>query len=391
MVVQSGLDRLLQDSASIKKLSGARVGLLANPTSVTASYIHALDALLDAGVSIQRLFGPEHGIRGEAQDMESVGENLDPISGISCVSLYGSTLESLTPPHDSLADLDILICDIQDIGSRYYTYIYTIGLAMKAAGKAECEVWVLDRPNPIRGDVVRGNVLLDDYKSFVGLQSIAVRHGLTIGEAARFFNAYTDWKCELKIVELEGWKRSMWFDETGLPWVLPSPNMPTLETAIVYPGQCILEGTVISEGRGTTRPFEIIGAPFLDANQFQKEMSAFDLPGVAFRALSFRPTFQKCAGQTCAGIQIHVTDRNVFDSIAMAYAELSLLLKYPEFAWRKEAYEFVENRLAIDLLIGDPILRQALEDGNDPIELSQTVGKRRARFDAQRAEILIYS
>lgn len=390
MVVKTGLDSILVDPSLLKKLSGARVGLLANPTSVTVDLEHALDAFLNAGVSIARLFGPEHGIRGEAQDMETVGESYDPISGIECVSLYGATLDSLTPPKSSVEDLDIIICDIQDIGSRYYTYIYTIGLTMKAAGEVGCQVWVLDRPNPIRGDRVHGNVLMDDYKSFVGLQSIAVRHGMTIGEAALFFNKFTDWKCELKVVELQGWKRSMWFDETGLPWVLPSPNMPTLETAIVYPGQCILEGTSISEGRGTTRPFEIIGAPYLDATKFAEAMSEFNLPGVQFRALSFRPMFQKCAGKTCAGIQIHVTDRNVFDSIAMAYAEISVLLKYEEFSWRKEAYEFVANRLAIDLLIGDPIIRQGLEDGNDPIELSQTVGKRREKFDAQREEILIY-
>ncbi len=391
--VLTGLDRLLADPALLKELEGKSLGLLVNPTSVTADLTHAIDALLAKNVRIVRLFGPEHGVRGEAQDMESVVEDRDPITGIPTVSLYGHTLESLQPTAAELRGLDLVIADIQDIGSRYYTYVYSIGLMMEACGRVDIPVWVLDRPNPIGGLAVEGNTVLDGYRSFVGMQPIAVRHGMTAGELAKYFSKYCGWSCELKVIEMAGWSRDMWFEATGLPWVMPSPNMPTNDTAAVYPGQCLLEGTNVSEGRGTTRPFEIFGAPWVDARELKGSLKQHRLPGVAFREISFRPKFQKHADTTCAGLQIHVTDREIYDNLGTSFAIMVELRRlYPEdFAWRAEAYEFVKDRLAIDLLLGDPVLRKGIEDAQDPVELAHTVNAGRTEFDGLRAECLIYS
>lgn len=392
MNVLNGLDVLLRDHSRLTALKGKRVALLVNPTSVTRELVHAIDALRAQGVVIDKLFGPEHGVRGEAQDMESVQEHVDPITGIPTVSLYGHTFESLRPTAADLDGIDLLIADIQDIGSRYYTYVYTIGLTMQACGEVGVPVWVLDRPNPLGGTCVEGNVVMQEYVSFVGMQPLAVRHAMTSGELAHFFNRFGGWTCDLTVIEMQGWRRNMWFDETGLPWVMPSPNMPTLQTAIVYPGQCLLEGTNVSEGRGTTRPFELFGAPYVDAAELRDELNAFDLPGVRFREVSFRPKFQKHGDQTCAGVQMHVTDRERFRSLTASFAVLSTFLKlYPDdFRWREEAYEFVKDRLAIDLLLGDPILRKGLEDGQDPHELANAIGESRREFDERRASCLLY-
>lgn len=391
--VLTGLDRLLADPALLKELEGKSLGLLVNPTSVTADLTHAIDALLAKNVRIVRLFGPEHGVRGEAQDMESVVEDRDPITGIPTISLYGHTLESLQPTAAELSGLDLVIADIQDIGSRYYTYVYSIGLMMEACGRVDIPVWVLDRPNPIGGLAVEGNTVLEGYRSFVGMQPIAVRHGMTAGELAKYFSKYCGWSCELKVIEMAGWSRDMWFEATGLPWVMPSPNMPTNDTAAVYPGQCLLEGTNVSEGRGTTRPFEIFGAPWVDARELKNSLKQHHLPGVAFREISFRPKFQKYADTTCAGLQIHVTDREKYNNLGTSFAVMVELRRlYPEdFSWRAEAYEFVKDRLAIDLLLGDPVLRKGIEDAQDPVELADAVNVGRTEFDGLRAECLIYS
>ncbi|MFP4597802.1 MAG: exo-beta-N-acetylmuramidase NamZ domain-containing protein [Persicimonas sp.] len=391
--VQTGLDRLLDAPKRLEALRGARVGLLANPTSVTYELDHAIDALAARGVKLERLFGPEHGVRAEAQDMESVHESVDPISGIPTVSLYGSTYDSLRPKAEHLDGLDIVLADIQDIGARYYTYAYTVGLMMKACGEAGVEVWVLDRPNPINGNAVEGNVVRDELRSFVGMQPLANRHGMTLGELAHFFNDFGGWACEFDVVEMRGWQREMWYDETGLPWVMPSPNMPTLDTATVYPGQCLLEGTNASEARGTTRPFELFGAPWVDAPELADALDDFDLPGVRFRLASFRPMFQKHAHTTCAGLQIHVTNREVFESVTTSYAIVGAMCElFDEFAWRTETYEFVDDELAIDLLIGDRSLREALEAGDDPVEIARTrfADSALAEFNERRRKCLIY-
>lgn len=393
--VATGLDRLLEDESKLRTLRTARVGLLVNPTSVTADLEHAIDALRRHDVNIVRLFGPEHGVRGEAQDMEAVAETVDPLTGIETVSLYGHEFESLIPSSDEVSDLDIVLADIQDIGARYYTYVYTIGLMMKACGEVDTEVWVLDRPNPINGVDVRGNIVKEGWDSFVGMQPIAVRHGMTAGELAIYFDRYAGWSCDLTVLELDGWKRSMWFDETGLPWVLPSPNMPTLDTATVYPGQCLLEGTNLSEGRGTTRPFEFFGAPWVNAYELATRIADFDLRGVHFRPISFRPKFQKHGDETCAGLQVHVTDREVFNSLEMSYAIIIACWElYAEkgFAWREEAYEFVDDQLAIDLLFGDPQIRELIEGGlAEPAEILARGDAARSDFDQHRRDCLIYS
>lgn len=393
--VETGLERLLSDESRLRTLRTGRVGLLVNPTSVTANLVHAIDALRAKDIDIVRLFGPEHGIRGEAQDMEAVAEPVDPLTGIETVSLYGHEFDSLIPEHETVADLDFVIADIQDIGARYYTYVYTIGLMMKACGEADTEVWVLDRPNPINGLDVRGNIVEEGWDSFVGMCPIAVRHGMTAGELAVYFDRYSGWSCELTVIEMTGWKRAMWYEQTGLPWVLPSPNMPTLDTATVYPGQCLLEGTNLSEGRGTTRPFEFFGAPWVDAYELHSRMSGFDLAGVAFRPISFRPMFQKHGNQTCGGLQVHVTDRTMFNSIAMSYAILIACWElYSErgFVWREEAYEFVDDKLAIDLLLGDPQIRTLIEAGlAEPDELLTRGDTARHEFDEHRKDCLIYA
>jgi len=389
--VETGLDQLLADPERLRRLAGARVGLLANPTTVDHQLEHAIDALAARGVKLKRLFGPEHGVRAEAQDMESVAETRDPISGIPTVSLYGATFASLQPTADDLADLDIVIADIQDIGARYYTYAYTVGLMMQACGKAGVEVWVLDRPNPITGVAMEGNIVQDALRSFVGMQPLMTRHGMTLGELAHFFHKYCAWECDYEVIAMKGWRRAMWFDETGLPWVMPSPNMPTLETAIVYPGQCLLEGTTLSEARGTTRPFELFGAPGVDAVRLRERLLGYKLPGVQFRLASFRPMFQKHANATCAGLQLHVTDRDRFESVATSYAIIAALLSdFEDFGWREKAYEFVDDILAIDLLIGDISRREALEAGEDPVEVARAADPMRAEFLERRASCLLY-
>ena len=390
--VETGLERLLGDQQRLETLRGARVGLVANPTCVTADLQHGLDALIERDVEVVRLFGPEHGVRAEAQDMERVDQSVDPVTGIPVVSLYGDSVESLRPAPASLRDLDIVLADIQDIGARYYTYASTIGFVMAVCGEVDTQVWVLDRPNPITGGHVEGNEIDEGLWSFVGTQPLANRHGMTLGELAVFYDKFGQWSCDLSVVRMAGWSRDLWYDQTGLPWVMPSPNMPTLETATVYPGMCLIEGTNASEGRGTTRPFELFGAPYVESSELKGRLDRADLPGVRFREVAFRPMFQKHAGHTCYGVQLHVVDRDAFDSLACGYAAVSALARgFPEqFDWRREAYEFVDDELAIDLLLGDSSLRRALTAGEDPVALAREVRRDHERFDHRREACLLY-
>jgi uncharacterized protein YbbC (DUF1343 family) len=376
----------------MERLRRASVGVLANPTSVTPALDHIVDALVGQGVEPVRLFGPEHGVRAAAQDMEAVDGGDDPVTGIPTVSLYGDDLESLKPDAAQVADLDVLVADIQDVGARYYTYASTVGFAMEVCGQTDTEVWVLDRPNPIRGDVVEGNRVDPEYRSFVGTQPIANRHGMTLGELATYFDRFGGWSCDLDVVPMTGWRRDMWYDETGLPWVKPSPNMPTLETATVYPGQCLLEGTDASEGRGTTTPFELFGAPSVDASALRERLMTHDLKGVGWREVSFRPMFQKHAGQTVHGLQLHITDRDVYRSMEVGYAVIAALVGGDNGVdWRTEPYEFVSDRLAIDLLVGDRELREALTDGDaSPAEIADAARRDLDPFLDKRAECLLY-
>lgn len=391
--VTTGLQRLLNaEHPASAKLVGRRVGLLVNPTSIDDRFNHAADAALASGWNVVRLFGPEHGVRGEAQDMESVAGDSDPITGLPCVSLYGSSLESLSPAPSDLEGIDVLVIDLQDVGARYYTYAATAAYCASVCGKLGIDVIVCDRPNPLGGEVVEGNVVQDTFRSFVGAYPLATRHGMTLGELFGYLVDTSSLSCELTVVPMLGWTRDMFYDQTALPWVMPSPNMPTLDTALVYPGQCLLEGTNVSEGRGTTRPFEIFGAPWIDAPNLRASLEARDLSGCRFREVSFKPMFQKWAGEVCQGLQLHVTDRSIFRSLPTSIAILQEILEaHDEFDWRTDAYEFVEDRLAIDLLLGDSLLRHAIVDGSNLAEIGEAFDGSRTAFDAQRREALLYS
>lgn len=389
--VRTGLDHLCeQDFAPLR---GLRVGLVTHAAAVDRRLRHACELLAEApGVNLAAVFGPEHGLMGTAQDLIGVGDGTDPISGRRVHSLYGDSLESLKPTPEQLRNLDALVIDLQDVGSRYYTFQATMLLCLEAAAQQGLRTIVLDRPNPLGGEVVEGPLLKPGYESFVGIHPLVTRHGLTIGELARLYQAERKIGGELEVIPCRGWRRNMDFEQTGLPWVLPSPNMPTLETAFVYPGQCLLEGTNLSEGRGTTRPFELCGAPWLDAPRLCRRLQDEALPGVAFRPMWFQPTFQKFAGRTCAGLQLHVTDRQAYPSVRTSLALLAALrdLSGDAFAWRRETYEFVTDRLAIDLLFGSDRERKALEKGMSARDIAGAWQAEEEAFRKRRQPFLLY-
>ncbi|HCK80411.1 MAG TPA: DUF1343 domain-containing protein [Candidatus Competibacter sp.] len=389
--VQTGLETLINEGP--EKIRGARIGVVCHPASIDAGLRHALDLLQAAGARITAIFGPEHGARGEAQDMEDVEDvSLDPRLRVPVYSLYGATAASLTPRQEQLAGLDALVVDLQDVGARYYTFVWTMALCMEAAGKAGVRVVVCDRPNPIDGLTTEGNLIKPGFESFVGLYPLPNRHGLTPGEIARYVHRRRGVRCELDIVPMRGWRREMYFEETGLPWVYPSPNMPTVDTALVYPGMCLVEATELSEGRGTCRPFEVAGAPGVDPEVLAADLARRHLPGCRFRPLYFRPKFQKHAGGTCGGVQIHVTDRRRFGSYAVGVAFLQSVKRVaPEaFVWRAKPYEFVADVPAIDLLAGDERLRLALEADADLADLAAEWQRERTAFEEIRRDCLLY-
>lgn len=384
---------LAEGGRAAEILRGKRIGLLANAASVTAGFVPAARALLGAGYDIRLLFGPEHGFWGAAQDMEAVssGER----SRLPVVSLYGSTFDELSPPPEHLAGLEAVVSDLPDVGSRYYTFIWTTALMMKACAARGIPVVVLDRPNPLGGEIVEGNMPEKAYLSFVGLYPIPVRHGLTPGEVARFVNDEYELGCDLTVVPMMrdgGAAPRAELAETG-SWVLPSPNMPTRETAAVYPGGCLVEGTNLSEGRGTTRPFELLGAPWLDAEDAADACNALDLPGVGFRPHVFRPTFQKHAGKTCGGVQVHVTDRMTFRPYETYLRLLNALFDMdPEnFRWRTEKYEYRDDVPAIDLLTGTARYRKIVGEGASLDDWIATFREDEARFETRRRPHLLYS
>ncbi len=389
--VQTGLEVLIADYP--QKIRGARIGVVCHPASVDAELRHALDLLQAAGARIVAIFGPEHGARGEAQDMEGVEDlSLDPRLKVPVHSLYGATFDSLTPRREQLQGLDALVIDLQDVGARYYTFVWTMVLCMAAAGAVGVRVLVCDRPNPLDGLTTEGNLIKEGFESFVGLHPLPNRHGLTPGEIARYVQRRRGIECQLDVLPMRGWRREMVFEETGLPWVYPSPNMPTVDTALVYPGLCLVEATELSEGRGTCRPFEVAGAPGIDPEVLAADLSRHHLPGCRFRPLYFRPKFQKHAGKTCGGVQIHVTDRQSFDSCATGVAFLQSVKRVaPDvFAWRAKPYEFVADIPAIDLLAGDDKLRLALDAGADLADLAAGWAQERAAFEEIRPEAFLY-
>jgi uncharacterized protein YbbC (DUF1343 family) len=386
--VQSGLDVLVHHRLAL--LRGRRFGVLAHQASVGAGLEHVVDLLRDVrGARLAALFAPEHGLWGAAQDLVHIAAQRDPLTGLRVVSLYGERRE---PTPAMLRGLDLLVIDLQDVGSRYYTYQWTTALAMRACARAGVRVLVLDRPNPLGGEVVEGNIPDPAFASFVGLHPLPARPGLTLGEVTRYLQQAHGLGGTLDVVGMRGWRRAMLWEDTGLPWVAPSPNMPTPDTARVYPGGCLIEGTNLSEGRGTTRPFEWVGAPYLDPHAYAAGLMAERLPGVAFRPARFRPTFQKWAGQVCGGVQLHVTDRTRFKPFLTGLALIAVARRLAPrgFGWRRPPYEFERRRLPIDILLGTDTIRRALERGQSLEALERTWQADLAGWRRRRAATLMY-
>jgi len=345
-------------------LGGARVGLLCNPASVDHGYRHVAEQFhAHPEIHLAALFGPQHGIWGQTQDDMIEWEGFqDAHTGLPVYSLYGAHRE---PTAAMLAGLDALVVDLQDVGTRIYTFMYTMALAMRAAKAAGIRVIVLDRPNPIGGVAVEGNVLEPGHESFVGLYPLPTRHGLTIGELATLFNDAFGIGCDLTVVEMTGWRRDLWHDDARAPWTLPSPNMPTLDSATVFPGMVHIEGTTLSEGRGTTRPFELIGAPFIDPWDLASDLARENLAGVVFQPYYFEPTFQKHARVTCGGVHIHVTDRSTFPSVLAGIALVrAVVQRYGDDGlWKPPPYEYETTRLPFDVIAGTTTLREQIIAG----------------------------
>jgi uncharacterized protein YbbC (DUF1343 family) len=364
--VQTGIERLLADPPAW--FAGQRLGLLCNPASVDRGFHHTRDRLRQRFPGALRvLFSPQHGFFAEKQDnMIESADMTDPVLGLPVFSLYGSTR---IPRPEMFNDIDVLLVDLQDAGTRVYTFIYTLSYCMETARDCGKKVAVLDRPNPLGGEMVEGNSLNPAYRSFVGRFPIPMRHGLTIGELARLFNTRFGIGCDLEVVPMAGWKRRMLFTDTGLPWVAPSPNLPTPAAAMVYPGQVLWEGTNVSEGRGTTQPFELFGAPFLDLSRLTADLLQTPIAGVVLRPTAFEPTSNKWQGHCCAGFQIHVTDPASYAPYAATLRLLQAVIRHhPQaFAWRAPPYEYEYEKWPIDLLIGDSSIRQRLE-ALEPIE-----------------------
>ena len=387
MSVVPGLTRLLAS----RRLEGLRVGLVCNPASVDATLAHASDLLLHApGITLAALFGPQHGFRADLQDnMIESPHAADAKRRVPVYSLYSETRE---PTAEMLRGLDVLVVDLQDVGARIYTFVYTMANCLRAAARHKVPVVVCDRPNPIGGAAVEGPMLEPGFESFVGLFPIPMRHGMSIGELAVLFNTHFGIGADLQVAQMEGWSRKMYFDETGLPWVMPSPNMPTLDTAIVYPGAVLFEGTQLSEGRGTTRPFELLGAPWIDAERFSAELNALDLDGVHFRPVIFEPTFHKHAREACGGCQIHVTDRQAFLPVLASVAVMAAFHRANpgRFTWRQPPYEYEHDKMPIDILAGSPSLREHIEGGTGAREIAASWEASVAAFDAVRRACLLY-
>jgi len=381
--VQTGIERLLENPAP---LQGKKIGLITNQTGVTADLVHDVDALLEKKVQLVAVYGPEHGIRGTEQAGSASGSFRDAKTGLPFYDLYGK------PPREIarlFRDVDIVLYDIQDVGSRFYTYMSTMAYAMKAAAMEGKPFIVLDRPNPIGGEKVEGPVLDPRYQSFVGLYPIPVRHGMTVGELAgwireQYVEQEYGTKADLTVIPMTGWKRGMQYEDTGLPWVPPSPNMPTVETAAVYPGNGLFEGTNLSEGRGTTLPFEWVGAPYINGWELTHRLNQLELPGVAFREAYFQPAFSKHAGKTIGGVQFYVTDREAYDPIRTALSVMAEVKKqYPrQFAWRRDHW--------IDKLLGTDAVRKALDQGTPVGEIVAKWQGELDAFEKQRKPFLLY-
>ncbi len=387
MRVRTGLERLLESAARYR---GRKIGLIVNQTSVGPGIGYSWRLLERAGIGVRRIFSPEHGLFGEEQDQ--IASSGGVYDGIEAVSLYGSTESSLVPGRRHIDDLDLVIFDIQDIGARYYTFVNTMALFMKALSGTGISFAVLDRPNPLGGETVEGPLIDEGYESFVGVFNAPVRHGMTAGELARMCRNEWDLDIELEVLPMQGWRRDMRYADTGLPWVPPSPNMPTERTAAVYPGMCLFEGTGVSEGRGATTPFELIGAPFADENELAERLNAAEVPGAVFRPARFRPTFHKFRGQSLGGAYCHVTDvrafRPFYAGVAAVHAFYSLygeLVRFPA-----GVYEFNDRHPAFDLLAGGPKIREAIVRGVSPRDIESGWKDVEREFYERRRDCLLY-
>jgi uncharacterized protein YbbC (DUF1343 family) len=373
------------------RLAGRRVGVVANPASVDATFTHIVDLLRRAPrVTLGAIFGPQHGFRSDVQDnMIETPHGRDDCRRVPVYSLYS---ETRVPTAEMLEGIDVLVIDLQDIGARIYTYIYTMANCLSAAAKHGVDVIVCDRPNPIGGVDIEGPMLDPAYASFVGMFPMPMRHGMTIGELARLFNEHFATGARLEVVPMAGWSRTTYGDGTGIPWVMPSPNIPTLDSAIVYPGTVLFEGTMASEGRGTTRPFEIVGAPWVDAERMASGMNARNLPGVYFRPVVFEPTFQKHARQTCGGCQIHVLNRAAFKPVLTGVALIEAVrhADASRFSWRPPPYEYEHDKEPIDILSGSPALRESIDAGATAEEIADGWQPDLDAFARVRESFLLY-
>lgn len=384
-----GLEKLLSEAG--EHLKGARVGLICNQSSVDHELRHAADLFHEhAGIKLTALFGPQHGIRGDVQDnMIETAHGVDRQTGLPVYSLYSETRE---PTDEMLSQVDALVFDMQDVGCRIYTFVYTLANCMRVAKRLNKRVIVCDRPNPINGEQVAGAVLEPEFASFVGQYPIATRHGMTVCELARLFNEHFGIGCELETITMDGWARELWLDETDAPWVLPSPNMPTLDSATVFPGTVHVEGTQLSEGRGTTRPFELVGAPYIVAEEYARQLNELKFPGVYFRSCGFQPTFQKHKGVTCGGVQIHVTDRTVFEPVIAGVATVKVAhdLYMEQFLWKEPPYEYVYDKNPFDVISGTDKLREAIEHGDSVQNIADSWGPGLEKFKELREQFLLY-
>ena len=387
---RTGLDALLGETS---RLAGRNVGLLAHGASLTYDLVPAHLALARRGVSLAALFGPEHGFYGVEQDMVASADRQDPWTGAPIRSLYGESESSLRPQSSAVEALDLLIVDLQDVGARYYTYAATAVWAAEVALDNGCEVWVLDRPNPLGGVEVEGNLRGEEFESFVGAFSLPARHGLTLGEIFALEMKRKGRRDGFEIWPLEGWTRDQCWWEWGRPWVAPSPNLPTVEAAAVYPGLCLLEATMVSEGRGTTRPFLLFGAPEVDGPALAEALNRRGFSEVFFLPTRFKPQFQKHAGQVCEGVELAIiADPRELRSYALGFAILEELYAQlgGESFWRTEAYEFVTDRSAMDLLAGSAMPREIIESRGDLTSWMESWGADEASFREERREILLY-
>lgn len=387
--IKLGLDKVLesQDSA----LTNLRVGLICNPASVNFEFRHAADLFFEnKNINLTALFGPQHGIRGDVQyNMVETAHTTDHLTGLPVYSLYSETRQ---PTEEMVSGVDALVFDLQDVGCRVYTFIYTMANSMKACAEFGKKMIILDRPNPIGGIGVEGNTLEVGHESFVGQFPIPMRHGLTVGELAQLFNKEFNINCDLEIVTMDNWAREDFYDETDAPWVMPSPNMPTIETTVVFPATVFIEGMEVSEGRGTTRPFEIVGAPYIDGKKWAGILKSLELPGVIFRPIHFLPTFQEFAQQECEGVFLHVTDRVIFEPVITGLAMVKTIydLYQDDFLWRTTAYEYEYDRNPFDVIAGTTKIREMIENGKSVEEIKLSWQTDVDKFNRIREKYLLY-